>query len=599
MSDTKQKPHVLTSTNRRPFPQVFYFLDTETILTDIGHKTKVHTLKMGICQRHERDGEYGLVQKDEIAIRKQGDFMALISEYEKHKSHSYVIAHNVVYDATILDLFREFPKHGYKLSSIYSKGQVCIIRWAKGDIKITMLDNGNIFSGTLEKWGKIFDIQKIVIDFDTCTDTELQAYCRRDVEIMIKSWRTWMQFIYENNCGGFRETIGSTAFNTWRHKHLNGDVYVHKDEKVLELERNGYHGGRVEAFHQGMLWTDDYYYLDINNMYGYIMYNSKMPVGLQGHTSKLGIKRLISILDRYAVMARVTINTDQPVYIFKVNGHAAYPLGRFETVLTTNELLYALENGHLEHVHEFAWYRQDDIFSSFIDEFYNLRMTYRNEHNTGFEAICKLIINSLYGKFGQTGITQTIIGSCPYDEIWNMPQLHAQTGQRSTQTALGGSVYETSQDGESYHAMPAIAAHVTANARLYLWSLMQKAGRENVYYCDTDSLIVNRMGYYNLERMIDENKLGMLKVETQSPWLIVNAPKDYEMEGRKKIKGIRNNAIDMGDGKFMQEQWVKLAGLIRQGFASGYTSKEITKQQQRIIYSGVVTETGRIEPFHL
>jgi hypothetical protein len=99
--------------------------------------------------------------------------------------------------------------------------------------------------------------------------------------------------------------------------------------------------------------------------------------------------------------------------------------------------------------------------------------------------------------------------------------------------------------------------------------------------------------------MIDENKLGMLKVETHSPWLIVNAPKDYEMEGRKKIKGIRNNALDMGDGKYLQEQWVKLAGLIRQGFEQGYTSKEITKQQQRIIYSGVVTETGRILPFHL
>ena len=120
-----------------------------------------------------------------------------------------------------------------------------------------------------------------------------------------------------------------------------------------------------------------------------------------------------------------------------------------------------------------------------------------------------------------------------------------------------------------------------------------------MYYCDTDSLIVNHMGYYNLEHMIDENKLGMLKVETHSPWLIVNAPKDYEMEGRKKIKGIRNNALDMGDGKYIQEQWVKLAGLIRQGFANGYTSKEITKQQQRIIHSGVVTETGKIEPFRL
>jgi hypothetical protein len=180
-----------------------------------------------------------------------------------------------------------------------------------------------------------------------------------------------------------------------------------------------------------------------------------------------------------------------------------------------------------------------------------------------------------------------------------MPILNAQTGKHGIITSLGGSIYETQPEGESYHSMPVIAAHVTANARLYLWSLIEKAGRENVFYCDTDSLIVNRMGYYNLESEIQENTLGKLKIETQSPYLIVNAPKDYEMSDRRKIKGIRANAQQLDDNTFLQEQWVKLAGLIRQGFENGYTSKEITKHQERVIYSGVVTETGRIDPFHL
>jgi len=595
----KDKPHQLTPTKNRPFPSVFFFLDTETTLTEIGHKTKIHDLKMGVCQRFDRVNDHELEFKDEIIIRKQQDFIAWLLPQCKSKSHMYIIAHNVVYDSTILDLFRLLPKQGYKMSSIYSKGQVCIIRWAKGDSKITMLDNGNIFSGTLERWGKIFNIPKIKINFETCTDQELQVYCRRDVEIMVAAWRSWMTFINNNNCGGFRETVGSTAFNTWRYKFLKEDVYVHKQKEVLQLERDGYHGGRVEAFYQGYADDDHYYYLDINNMYGFVMANSEFPTGLQGHSSSLGLKRMISYLKRYAVVARVNVNVDVPAFITKVNGHACYPLGRFETVLTTNEIAYALERGWIESVNEFAWYRKSELFREYVDEYYGLRMKYRDDQNTGFEAICKLLINSLYGKFGQQGIEQSIIGNARYDEVWHMPVINAQTGKRGYQTALGGIIYEEKHTGESFHAMPAIAAHVTANARLYLLSLIERAGWENVFYTDTDSLIVNRLGYYNLESEIEENTLGKLKIETQSPWLVVNAPKDYEMEGRKKIKGIRVNATERSDGNFTQEQWIKLAGLIRQGFTGGYTSKEIVKRQRRIIYSGHISITGRVEPFQL
>lgn len=594
-----QKAHVLKPSKDRPFPTVFYFLDTETTLEEVGHKTKLHTLKMGVCQRFERVTEHEIEFTDEIIIREIPDFMKWLLSQCRAKSHAYIIAHNVVYDATILDLFRELPNHGYKMTGIYSKGQVCIVRFSKGDSRITLLDNGNIFSGTLERWGKIFDIPKIAIEFDACTDNELQVYCRRDVEIMVKSWRTWMQFIYQNDCGGFRETVGSTAFNTWRHKHLEKAIYVHKDKQVLRMERDGYHGGRVEVFRQGFQNASQYYYLDINNMYGYIMVNSPVPVGLQGHSTRMGLKRMIDLSGRYAIVARCQVNVDEPVYVSRVNGHACYPLGRFETVLTSQELQYGLERGWIEDVSEFAWYRQLTLFASYVNEFYKLRMQYRAEHNQGFEAICKLLINSLYGKFGQTGIEQKIIGRSKPNEVWHMPVLNAQTGQRGYQNSLGGIIYEEQHNGESYHAMPAVAAHITANARLYLWSLIKKAGRQNVYYTDTDSLIVNQSGYDNLSDMIDENTLGKLKIELSSPWLQVNAPKDYEMEGRKKIKGIRLNAVDLGGGKFGQEQWIKLNGLIRQGFMQGYTSREITKQQQRIIYSGRVLPSGVVLPFEL
>ena len=595
----KDKSHILSKTKYRPFPSVLFFLDTETKMKQAGHKTKLHELRLGYCARYDTIRGTTLQFDSETFIYHKEKFISWLDGQLEQKKHYYIIAHNVVYDATILDLFRLLPSIGFTLQSLYSKGQVCLIRWKRNNTKITLMDNGNIFSGTLEKWGDIFKIPKIKIDFDTCTKTELETYCKRDVDIMVRSWQVWIDFITQNDCGGFRETVGSTAFNTWRYKYMPQGVYVHKDKNALALERASYHGGRVEAFHQGDLWTDHYYYLDINNMYGFIMLNSSFPTGLQGYTNKLSIRRMINYLERYSVIARVTVNVDQPAFIASVNGHAAYPLGRFETTLTSNEIRMALSNGWLEELHEFSWYENKPLFESYVNDFYNLRMSYREAGNKGFEAICKLLINSLYGKFGQTGIEQRVIGKSNPDEIWHMPVINAQTGKRSYQTSLGGVIFEEFHEGESHHAIPAIAAHVTADARLYLFSLIQKAGFENVFYCDTDSLIINRMGYYNLESEIQPDVLGKLKIETQSNWLRVNAPKDYEMSERKKIKGIRNNAIPLDDNTFIQEQWVKLAGLINQGFELGYTSKEITKHQQRIIHSGTVTMTGKIEPFVL
>ncbi|KKL51328.1 hypothetical protein LCGC14_2296580, partial [marine sediment metagenome] len=119
------------------------------------------------------------------------------------------------------------------------------------------------------------------------------------------------------------------------------------------------------------------------------------------------------------------------------------------------------------------------------------------------------------------------------------------------------------------------------------------------FYFDTDSLIVDHVGYLDLQNEIKPGVLGALKVELESPWLTIHAPKDYAMQSRVKLKGIKQDAIEIKPGVFRQTHWMKLAGLIREGITEGYVTKDIEKTQKRIIYSGVVLPSGWIEPFHL
>jgi len=167
------------------------------------------------------------------------------------------------------------------------------------------------------------------------------------------------------------------------------------------------------------------------------------------------------------------------------------------------------------------------------------------------------------------------------------------------QVFLAGTIFKEYKTGEAFHSFPAIAAHVTAEARLYLFQLAQKIPTHSLFYMDTDSLLVDHQGFEALSQEMDPQKMGMLKVETQSPWMEINAPKDYKLEGRSKTKGIKLNAELLEDGSYRQTHWTKLNGLIRAGMTEGYMTRTVEKTQQRIIHSGRVGHFGWIAPLRL
>jgi hypothetical protein len=71
------------------------------------------------------------------------------------------------------------------------------------------------------------------------------------------------------------------------------------------------------------------------------------------------------------------------------------------------------------------------------------------------------------------------------------------------------------------------------------------AGRQCVYYTDTDSLFTNKIGYERLNRKgyIDNNAIGKLKLEGTSNRITIFGPKDYEFGMARVTKGIRKNAV--------------------------------------------------------
>lgn len=209
------------------------------------------------------------------------------------------------------------------------------------------------------------------------------------------------------------------------------------------------------------------------------------------------------------------------------------------------------------------------------------------------------MLNSLYGKFGQKGEEWVKIGDCPDEPDRVELTFNAVRNKRGMIRYLLGEIFECRGYGECFDSFPAIAAHVTAYARMYLYKLMKIAGKGNYFYCDTDSLIVNERGLKCLRLRINPTKLGSLKIEERYDHLTIRGLKDYSLPSKTVIKGVRRNAVQIADGVYKQEQWATLKGILRSGNANEYTIKETIKHLTREYTKGVVTVDGKVSPFVL
>jgi hypothetical protein len=141
-------------------------------------------------------------------------------------------------------------------------------------------------------------------------------------------------------------------------------------------------------------------------------------------------------------------------------------------------------------------------------------------------------------------------------------------------------------------------SHVTANARLYLYDTILRAGTEHCYYCDTDSIICDQKGLDALKPLLDNSRLGLWKIEGIADSLSITAPKHYRFGDKVVMKGIRKNAEKLGPHTYKQEVWPGFNSMLAQGKEEYYTLSQI-KVLSPTIKSGKVQTDGWITPFVL
>ena len=340
---------------------------------------------------------------------------------------------------------------------------------------------------------------------------------------------------------GPRLTVGQTAMRELKDRHEFEIMQPEQDAYFRQF----YYGGRVQCFQSGVLQGPWQMY-DVNSMYPKAMRDFDHPHNgnfdiIEGEFPAAG--------ETYFMRFRGRNDNALPV---KTPEGLSFNVERGEFFACSHEIEAALELGliEIEEILECAVALETTRFETFVDDFYEQKVTCKKAGDKQGEMFAKFMLNSAYGKFGQNPDNF---------EEWKIVRDY---GNDEALEVAGYSIRAEYPTFELWSKKPpvrasafydvSIAASITSAAR----SLMMRGIAQAVdpVYCDTDSLICREF-----KGEVSGTILGAWKHEGQADVAAVAGKKMYALYNHRSKEPIKvvskggnltkRDIVDMCGGK--------------------------------------------------
>jgi DNA polymerase family B len=397
-----------------------------------------------------------------------------------------------------------------------------------------------------------------------------------------------------------RGTAASQAMQALRTRHDCVRLHCHTHAPALALERAAYYGGRCECFRLGPL-TGPIYHLDIRNCYPAVCLDLAIPVSLRSYTDEPGRAKRYSESVGPSVIAHVRIRSDVSAYPYRRKGDVVYPIGEYDTCLAGPEIVRACAENAITRWYSAAEYTCAPYLRDFMREWLLLLAAARARGATHTAQWIKRVMNALPGKFAEPGRrwvpcpARTERG--PYGEWTEANADGSETRYRN----IAWHTMRLEETGESYWSMPSVAAWITSAARIRLWSYIETAGRANVWYVDTDSIICGQAGYDRLLRsgLIRDGETGYLRLIGQHSKGFIHGIRHYQLDHTVSCSGVERGDILPGESRPDYFRRVKASTEIALGYRPGTAGVESRPSEREGYRHGVVGPDGTVTPLRI
>lgn len=399
--------------------------------------------------------------------------------------------------------------------------------WKMG--KATLYDSFNIFPVPQEKLQKNkFDYDKMKKEKRLLHMKEIREYLESDCIFLYKYIKNFIETYGQNL------TIAATALKLWN--ELTIDRYKAKsnrNDKYYYDWYPWYFGGRVTPFKTGIFNDGPYQILDINSAYPYVMKNRKHPMSHKHYRTvtpkesryESGFFEIVAI-SHGALPVRITKGKYAGIY-FPISDKPR------KFTCTGYELITGLETGTIELKKILNCYIFEDVdtFEAYVNHFYDMKLQAEKEKDEGKRTVAKLFLNSLYGKFAANPDKYRVYMIGKYGDL--PPEGFDPDGFIANKQIFSRKL----MDKEKRFYNIATAASITSAVRAYLWESIHKC--DDVYYCDTDSVIIKGSHQLNIG-----DDLGQWKIEGTADKIAIAGKKMYCAflnNGKHKLasKGVR------------------------------------------------------------
>lgn len=384
--------------------------------------------------------------------------------------------------------------------------------------KVTIYDSLKILNFSVDKIAKAFDlpIRKLELDYTKYREVgheltpEEIDYIRNDVEIMARA----LDFMFKERLT--KMTIGSDALSYYKDMNKNFNKYFPILPYEIDMDiRKSYKGGftylndcyKEKETGRGLV-------LDVNSLYPSVMTGEYLPFGEpifftgkyeEDVLYKLYIQTLTCSFElKEGKIPTIQIKNN---LAFVPNEYVKSSDGDLVTLTLTNvDLKLFFENYNVENItYHSGWKFKalKGLFTSYITYWTEKKINAKKEGNNVLYLISKLMLNSLYGKFGlnpNVGSKYPYLNEDGVVKYGNYPieirdSIYIPVASFITSYARNKTI-RTSQAIKDY--------------------TLKNYGKDYYIYSDTDSIHLLEMSKEELSSFveIDDYKLGAWKMES-------------------------------------------------------------------------------------
>jgi hypothetical protein len=304
------------------------------------------------------------------------------------------------------------------------------------------------------------------------------------------------------------ETIASHAMRVFRSAFLRRDIYQ-PNEEIESFVRKAYFGGRCEIYRYDERELNHY---DVNSLFPAAM-RENVPVEYLHQTRSIPDDD--SRIGFYLASVKYP-EVYLPILPFRYD-KLYFPVGEFSGYFTSMDLRRAIEDGASVNVIAGKLFHAEPIMREYALGLFEMKKKAEEEGKSGKRYISKILMNSLYGKFGQRREQRTFF---------------VDDGRPGAYPLPNGLAWEFTES-RAAHILPHISAAITSRARSMQYDLLRRAPN---WYTDTDSLFTS--GEYETD-----SGLGALHYEGRGKFQAYRL-KEYRFQGEYKVKGLPRSKND-------------------------------------------------------